>query len=166
VNARNPPIIRNIRAIRDVRNATQFQLTSSRWIATLIVFAYGATAAALLALFNEAIGWTLAALTAALGIATAWDRALLRARRSVRGFEIQGPGRIVLELSDDGRLAVPVGSRRWVSAHLVALPIAAPRRRTLLIAGDMLDPDAFRRLRLWALWGQLPGVAPLPPEPR
>lgn len=165
MTARNAPIVRSVRSVRSVGNATHFQLTPSRWIATFIVFVHGASAAALLALSDAAIGWILAALMVALGIATAWDRALLRAGRSVRGFEVQGPDRIVLELSSHERLASRVGSRRWVSAHLVALPIAAPLRRTLVIADDMLDPDAFRRLRLWALWGRLPGVAPLPQEP-
>ncbi len=149
----------------NVRNATHFQLTPSRRIALFIVLAHGASAAALLTLASDAIGWMLAALIVALGIATTWDRALLRARRSVRGFEVQGADRIVLEFSGGQQRASPVGSRRWVSAHLVALPLAAPGRRTLLIADDMLDPDAFRRLRLWSLWGRLPGVAPLPREP-
>lgn len=162
MNARNAPLVRNVRG---VGNATHFQLTPSRRIATFVVCAYGASAAALLAVSADAIGWVLAALMVALGIATAWDRALLRARRSVRGFELQGPDRIVLEFSPNERLASRVGSRRWVSTHLVTLPIAAPFRRTLLVADDMLDPDAFRRLRLWALWGQLPGVTPLPREP-
>ena len=148
-----------------VRNATHFQLASSRRIAAFIVLAHGASAVALLTVFDDALGWMLAALVVALGLATAWDRALLRASRSVRGFELQGPDGIVLELPHTERRVSRVGSRRWVSAHLVALPIAAPLRRTMLIADDMLDPDAFRRLRLWALWGQLPGVAPLPREP-
>lgn len=130
-----------------------------------IVLAHGAAAVALLTLANDAIGWMLAALIGALGIAATWDRALLRARRSVRGFEVQGSDRIVLEFSGGQQRASPVGPRRWVTAHLVAIPIAAPGRRTMLIADDMLDPDAFRRLRLWSLWGQLPGVAPLPREP-
>lgn len=150
---------------RNALNATHFQLTPSRRIAVVIGLAHGTSAAALLTLSSDAIGWILAALIAALGIATAWDRALLRARRSVRGFELQGADGIVLEQSRNDRLVSRVASRRWVSARLVALPIAAPVRRTLLIADDMLDPDDFRRLRLWALWGQLPGVASLPREP-
>jgi hypothetical protein len=32
-------------------------------------------------------------------------------------------------------------------------------RRTILVTRDMLAGDAFRRLRIWALWGRLPAVA-------
>ena len=32
-----------------------------------------------------------------------------------------------------------------------------PRR--WLVSADMLDPDSFRTLRVWALWGKVPGVA-------
>jgi hypothetical protein len=31
-------------------------------------------------------------------------------------------------------------------------------RRTLLITRDMAGADAFRRLRIWALWGKLPAA--------
>jgi hypothetical protein len=41
----------------------------------------------------------------------------------------------------------------------VNLPILAPARRTLLVTPDMLGIDSFRRLRIWALWGKLAGVA-------
>ena len=27
----------------------------------------------------------------------------------------------------------------------------------VLVARDMLDPEMFRRLRVWALWGRVPG---------
>jgi len=33
-------------------------------------------------------------------------------------------------------------------------------RRSLLVTGGMLGADSARRLRLWALWGRLPGVVP------
>jgi len=42
----------------------------------------------------------------------------------------------------------------------VALAVAAPYRRALLVTPGMLPPESFRLLRLWALWGRLPGVAP------
>ena len=55
--------------------------------------------------------------------------------------------------------------RRYVSRHVVVVPLAGPQRRTVLVTGGMLAPEAFRRLRLWALWGRLPGVAPAQPAP-
>lgn len=144
-------------------NATHFRLLPSRRIALLIVCAHLGAAAALLAVAHRMeSAWLLAALLVALGFATAWDRALLRARSSVRGIELLGPDDAVFELQDRSRANARVGARRWVSAGLVALPVALPRRRALVVAGDMLAPEDFRRLRLWALWGQLPGVASIP----
>jgi hypothetical protein len=143
--------------------ATHFRLLPSGRMALLIVLAHLGAAAALLTIAHRTIsGWMLAALLVALGLATAWDRALLRARGSVRGFVLQGPDDIALELGPRAHAASRVGARRWVSARLVVLPIALPRRRTLVVTADMLDPEAFRRLRLWALWRQLPGVASMP----
>jgi len=144
-------------------NATVFRLLPSRRIALLIVSAHAAAATALLMAAQGAVsGWVVAALLLALGGATARDRALLRAASSVRGFTLEGGDRIVLELAGRGGLNARVAGRRWVSAGLVLLPVTLPRRRTLLVGADMLDPEAFRRLRLWALWGRLPGVASTP----
>jgi len=111
-----------------------------------------------------ASGWAVAALLIALGLATAWDRALLRARGSVREFSLEGPQEVLLVLHGKGRARSRVGARRWVGARLVVLPLALPTRRALLVAGDMLGAEDFRRLRLWALWGRLPGVASTPRE--
>lgn len=145
----------------------RFRLLPSGRMALLIVLAHVGAAAALLTVVQGALsGWILAALLVGLGLATAWDRALLRAGRSVRGLQVDGPDDIVLDLARDGRVKARVGARRWVSAGLLLLPIAAPRRATLLIGWDMLDPEDFRRLRLWALWGRLPGVASTPRRAR
>jgi hypothetical protein len=46
-----------------------------------------------------------------------------------------------------------------VNRFLVALPLDGFLRRSILVTADMLDPGRFRLLRLWALWGRLPGVA-------
>lgn len=91
----------------------------------------------------------------ALGIAVAWSRALLRAGASVRAIEIEGDV-VTLELADRARLPAEVAERRYVSRWLVTIPVTRPARRTILVTGDMLDRDAFRRLRLWTLWGRLP----------
>jgi len=141
----------------------RFRLLPSGRMALLIVLAHGGAAAALLTVaYDSVVGWMLAALLVALGFMTAWDRALLRARASVRGLVVDGPDDIVLELARSGRVKARVGARRWVSAALVLLPIGLPRRATLLVGWDMLDPEDFRRLRIWALWGRLPAVASAP----
>ena len=100
-------------------------------------------------------GLLLAAALFALGIAVAWSRALLRAGASVRAIEIDGDA-ITLELADRARLAAEVAKRRYVGRWLVTIPVTKPARRTILVTGDMLDGDAFRRLRLWTLWNRLP----------
>lgn len=147
-------------------DATQFRLAPSRKLALVIVVAHGAAGAAVLAVAPGTLsGWVLAALFLALGVAVAWDRALLRGRRAIRAFTCVASDSIDLELPDGERVRARVAARRWVGAGLVILPLASPRRSTLLVARDMLDAEALRRLRLWALWGALPGVASMPREP-
>lgn len=144
-------------------NAMHFRLLPSRRIALLIVLAHVGAALALLTVAHAWVsGWVLAALLVALGFATAWDRALLGARGSVREFSLEGPHEVLLGLRGRGRVRSRVAARRWVSARLVVLPLALPTRGALLVAGDMLGAEDFRRLRLWALWGRLPGVASTP----
>jgi hypothetical protein len=93
-------------------------------------------------------------------VAAAWSRALLRSRASVRALEISGPA-LTLELAGGERLAAQVAERRYVSRLAVTLPLQRPRR-TLLVTAGMLSAPEFRRLRIWALWGRLPGVAAAP----
>jgi hypothetical protein len=47
-----------------------------------------------------------------------------------------------------------------VTRYWVALDTGAPMRRSVLVTAGMLQPGPFRLLRLWALWGRVPGVAP------
>lgn len=144
-------------------NATHFDLLPSRRMALLIVLAHSGAAVALLTVaYGSASAWALALLLVALGGVTARDRALLRAQGSIRGFTLEGAETLLLDLHGGGQLRSPVGARRWVGVHFVALPLALPRRRTVIVSADMLAPEAFRRLRLWALWGRLPGVASTP----
>jgi len=92
-----------------------------------------------------------------LGLAVAWSRALLRSPASVRAIEISGES-LVLELRSGERRSAEAAERRFVSRVAVTLPLRRPRR-TLLVAAGMMAADDFRRLRIWALWGRLPGVA-------
>ncbi len=145
--------------------ATHFRLLPSRRMALLIVLAHSGAAVALLVVAHgSALAWALALLLVALGAVTAWDRALLRAQDSIRGFAPEGAETLLLDLHGGGQLHSQVGPRRWVGVHFVALPLALPRRRALIVSADMLAPEAFRHLRLWALWGRLPGVASIPRE--
>ena len=139
--------------------ALRLQLAPSRPLAALIVMAHAAAAAAVYGLLGATMGALAAGAFVALGAAAARSRALLAAGGSVRAIELGGP-EPVFELANGARLAAPVAARRYVTRHVVALPLGGELRRTLLVTGDMLGREEFRRLRLWALWNRLPGVAP------
>jgi hypothetical protein len=136
----------------------RLELAPSRWLAAGIVLTHLAAAASV---YTVLPGWTgalLAAALLALGAAAAWGRALLRSGASVRAIEL-GAAQPVFELASGERLAAEVAARRYVTRYVVALPLGRPLSRTLLVTADMLGREEFRRLRLWALWNRLPGVA-------
>jgi len=132
-------------------------LAPSPLLALAIVALHAAAAACSVAVLPGPAGVALAAAFLALGFAAAWSRALLRSRLSVRALEISGAA-LALELTGGDRIAAQVAERRYVSRLAVTLPLQRPRR-TLLVTADMLPAPEFRRLRIWALWGRLPGVA-------
>jgi hypothetical protein len=141
----------------------RFELKAAPRLATAIVAAHLAAALGAYAALPRAAGIALALALVALGAAAAWSRALLRAARSVRALEV-GAAEATFELASGERLSAPVGERRYVTRHLVALSVGGTLRRALLITADMLPAREFRRLRIWALWNRLPsdrrGVAP------
>jgi len=139
-------------------SSTRLALSASSRLAALLVLVHACAGAALALCVPGPAGYAAGAALAALGAAAAWSRALLRAPTSVRALELAGEA-LILELANGARLEVPVGPRRFVSRFAVALVLGAPARRTVLVAADMLDPGAFRVLRVWALWGRLPGAA-------
>ena len=137
----------------------RMELRASPALAGALLLLHTIAAACVAAVLPGVWGGALAALVAALGAAAAWDRALLRSARSVRFVELYAGGLAVLELADGRRLEGPVAARRNVSPWWVTLPLERRTRRTLLVARDMLSAGDFRRLRIWALWGRVPGVA-------
>jgi hypothetical protein len=137
----------------------RLELRASRILAGALLLLHALAAACIAVVLPGVWGATLAALVAALGVATAWDRALLRSARSVRFVELYAGGLAVLGLADGSRLEGPVAARRNVSPWWVTLPFEGRTRRTLPVARDMLSAGDFRRLRIWALWGRVPGVA-------
>ena len=140
-------------------SALRLALAPSRPLAALIVLAHGAAAAAVYALITGALGVAASVGFVALGAAAAWSRALLAAGNSVRAIELGGADP-VFELANGARVTAPVAARRYVTRYLVALPLGGELARTLVVTADMLGREEFRRLRLWALWNRLPGVAP------
>ena len=139
-------------------SAPRLQLSPSPRFAALIVCLHCAAGAASLAVVGGLAGIALCAALVALGGAAAWSRALHRAAASVRALELQGDG-VLVTLADGRSLAGELGARRFVSRFAVALPVRKPLGRTIFVTPDMLDVKSFRALRLWALWGKLPGVA-------
>jgi len=102
--------------------------------------------------------FAVALLLPALGLAAAWDRALLRSRKSVTGIVIEGPASVRLKARDGTETEVRVVGRKHVSRFAVIVPVRGSMRRTIVVVRDMLDAESFRRLRLWALWGRVPGA--------
>ena len=136
----------------------RLELSPSRGLASLIAALHAAAAVSILIVLPGVAGAALAATLVALGLSAAWSRALLRSSDSVRGIELSNGPAITLNLASGARIVAEVAERRYVTRFVVALPLRRPRR-TILVTRDMLAPDSFRSLRLWALWGKLPGVA-------
>jgi hypothetical protein len=134
----------------------RLRLSPSPLLALLIVVLHAAAAACALAVLPGVAAALLALALFLLGLAAAWSRALLRSRASVCALEISGAS-LAIELASGEKLAAEAAERRYVSRLAVSLPLRQPRR-TLLVTADMLCAAEFRRLRIWALWGRLPGV--------
>jgi hypothetical protein len=142
--------------------APRLELRPSRGLALALALAFGMGAACVLAVTPGYVGMFLAVLVLTLGAAAVWSRAWLAAPGSVRALELAEHGAATLELTNGRRIAVRVAGRRYVGRAWVSLPLVGAPLRTLLVARDMLEPAAYRRLKLWALWGRLPQRAPSP----
>jgi hypothetical protein len=137
----------------------RLHLRPSWRLAALIAGAHLLAAGCIAAVSTAPAALLLAALVLALGAASAWDRALLRARQSPRALELLADGRLEVRLADGSRAPVS-DAARMVNRLLVSLTLRNSRRKAVLVVAGMLAPEEFRRLRVWALWGRLPGVAP------
>jgi hypothetical protein len=127
----------------------------------LLVHALGAACAAI------ALPWpwggALGLALLGLGLAATWDRALLRGPRAVRAIEPTGPQAAIVELRNGERLSIRISGRRSVNRFWLSLPVRMSARGRVLVTVDMLEPEEFRALRLWAIWGKVPpGVAAAP----
>jgi hypothetical protein len=136
---------------------SRFELRPSVPLAAAILFAHAAAGVSAWLALGGPAGIALGAALLGLGAAAARSRALLRSSRSVRCIEAGDQGEVVLELARGERLSAAVAPRRHVSRWMVTLPVTRPARQTILVTRGMLGEAAFRRLRLWALWGRVPG---------
>jgi hypothetical protein len=133
-------------------SGTRLALLPSWFLAAAILGLHAAAAAAMLIAMPGWGGWALAAALGALGLTAAWSRALLRSPQSPRTLVLSEKG-IELETANGRSRSAPRADSSHVSRFLVTLPVSG---RTILVTRDMLGPEEFRRLRLWALWGRLP----------
>ena len=138
--------------------SARLELSPSWSLLAAILILHALAAASVLTVMQGLPAIALAAALLALGAAAAWARALHRSAASVRAVELSGSD-MLLELRDGRRAAAELGGARHVSRFMVTLPVRRPVRRTILVTRDMLAPEEFRRLRLWALWGKVPAVA-------
>jgi hypothetical protein len=129
------------------------ELSPSPRLAAAIVALHAVAGICAIAVLPGAAGALLAVALIGLGVAAACSRALLRSAGSVRGIELDGES-IALKLASGDRFVAELAERRYVTRFVVALPMRRPRT-TVLVTGDMLTPDSFRALRLWALWGKV-----------
>jgi len=138
----------------------RLELSPSGVFAATILTLYAAASACMLLVLPGVSGLVLAGLLLALGAAAAWDRALLRGSRSPRAIEIHASGQALLVLRNGESAPMKSGGGVGVTRCWVALKTGFPARPSVLVAQDMLGREPFRLLRLWALWGRVPSVAP------
>jgi hypothetical protein len=136
----------------------RLELAPSFLLAAALIALHAAAALCLALALPGAGGLAGAAALVALGAAAAWRGALLRAASSVRALELAAQ-KLEVQLASGESFAAEVAERRYVGRYMVVLPLRRPMRRTLLVTRDMADAESFRRLRIWALWGKVPGVA-------
>jgi hypothetical protein len=136
----------------------RLELKPSLLLAIAIVALHAGAAASVLIALPGIAGALIGAGLCALGALAAWREALLRSPSSVRVLELEGPA-LDITLASGRTCGGEVAPRRYVGRLVVTLALRGPVRRTLLVTRDMLDPDSFRALRVWALWGRLPAVA-------
>ena len=120
---------------------------------------HAAAAGCFLAILSGIPGVALAVLIFSLGTAATWDRALLRGGRSPRVIEISPSGTASAVLADGTAIAVRAVRGIGVTRFWVALRPASIAGRAVLVTAGMLGPTEMRILRLWALWGRIPGLA-------
>ena len=137
----------------------RLRLSPSPAFAAALVALHACAAVCILLVLPSFPGAALAICLLALGLAAAWSRALLRSAGSVRAIEIEAGG-ASFELAGGERVAAQLTRRRYVNRFMVALPVQGRLPRTVLVTLDMLGEESFRMLRIWALWGKLPQVAP------
>lgn len=137
-------------------------LHPSRRLAALLIAAHAGAGALLLLLPIPA--WAVAgALLPVLASAvhTVSRHALLRGRRAITSLTFSDRERVSVGLRDGTRRAGRILGSSTVGATLTVLNIAVEARRLpvhVVLLGDSLDAEDFRRLRVWLRWAPRGGT--------
>jgi len=136
----------------------RLELRASRALAAAILALHAAAALSVLGVMGGLEGAGLSIGLMLVGALAARDRALLVGSRAVRALELGREGAFTAELANGVRIAGKAGARRHLGPWWVVVPLAGAPWAALVVKG-MLAPEAYRRLRVWALWGRLPASA-------
>ena len=142
-------------------------LRASPRLALFLVCAHVAAGAAAWLAIGGAAGGVIALLVMAAAAAAIHGRALLLALDSPGRLEFTAGGELRI-VDRIGRDWAPVAATpRYVSRWFVIVAASNPAGRVhrVLVTRDMLPPEPFRRLRIWALWGLAPRDRPDPNRP-
>ena len=119
---------------------------------------HATAAACFLTTMSGVPAWGLAVLVLCLGGVSAWERALLRGSRAPRAIEVADAGSAVVILASGKAIDVRPVRGIGVTRYWVALGPATLAGRAIFVTAGMLGPAQMRILRLWALWGRIPGA--------
>lgn len=139
----------------------RLELRGSPALTGLTVALHAVAAVILLAVLTPVAGWWAAGVLAMLALVEVRERTALTASRAPASLCLGRDGGFALRLRSGAESGATVAARRYVSRWIVVLTLEFPTRgrRTILVARDMLAPEAFRQLRLWSLWSRLPASA-------
>lgn len=130
-------------------------LRGSFRLTLFLLWAHALAAMASWLTFGGAAGPAIALLVMTAGAATVHGHALLLASDSPASLVLSSDGnlRIVDRSGLDWTPIADAGC--FVNRWAVIVPVSGRtgRRRRVLIVGDMLAEEPFRRLRIWARWG-------------
>ncbi len=135
-------------------------LQPSRRLAAILILAHATTGGLLLTL--PLPSWLMVALTVILLASAAYGvhrHALRRGAGAITVLAFSDRESIRLTLGNGSTAAGRVLGSSTVGAMLTVLNIALDGRRRpvhLVLLGDSLSPDDFRRLRVWLRWGPRP----------
>jgi toxin CptA len=135
-------------------------LGSSRLLALALAAAHAAAAIALVPLDFPAWAKVLVVLLVAASLVHALRRhAWLSSAASVKAIELHEHDRVTLEVGDGTRHAARVLGTTYVTPRLCVMNLRIAERlfvRHAVIVADNVDPEDFRRLRVWLRWGCRP----------